>query len=517
MTHPTIEAIRPALLLGSNAALAIGLCASQSVAAQDRPDFQSPTHCGQVWDVSTYGPPGRNHAPDPDSLDFAMRDGDGRNISRDQPVLASAAGVVRIDRTLGNGLRYIMIDHAGDWRTHYLHVAEEEGQPRLAEGRRVAMGEVIGRTSDTGSSTLHIHYTQVRGVTLDQEGLDEAGFWDKMGDGEAVRAVFDGTPVDTYQADTSSWGRWGDDNAEDIRSHNCPGNRFLSWREGGKRFFLRYRPTNGRIRINRFDTVSGTETTQTLQADWGQGWTSFIDFLPNGSNRRHIMGYNFATGAVGFWEIVPGAATITKLNEVQVYAGWTHMEKLKIADQDHLISYDSRYGHFNVDRINRAFTGFESALKTNLGKGYTQIVPYWEGNDRYLLLYKGSTGAVRIVRLTRSGTEVDATTTWSATRASGWTHMTTLPRGGKMYLFGYRSDTGKAKLWELQAGGSGLTSVRDLNWSSDYSTITPFSQGGAGHLLVQKIGDGTTKTVRLKNDLSGFRTVMNGSWATGWR
>jgi len=499
------------------AALCALICAPQTAASQVQPDFQSPTLCGQVWDVSTYGPPVGNHAPDSDSLDFAIRDSDGANISRDQPVLASAAGVVQIDRTLGNGLRYLMVDHTNDWRTHYLHIAKEEGQPRLNEGRRVAMGEVIGRASDSGSATVHVHYTQVRNVGLDTAELEAAGFWDTMNDGEAVRAIFDGVEADTHQGDTSTWGKWGDSDAEEIRSHNCPGNRFLTWKENGVRYILRYRASNGRIRINRFDQPVGKETTQTIQRNWGKNWTNFVDFLPDGSSRRHVMGYNFATGAVSFWEIALGGENATLVNDVEIYAGWTHMEKLKIAGSDHLISYDSRYGHFNIDQINSAFTGFIAARKTNIGKGYTQLVPYWEGDDRYLVLYKGGSGAVRILRLTRVGSEVEVETTWNATWAEGWTHMTTLPRGGKMYLFGYRSDTGRAKLWEFAPAGGGLSAVRDLTWSADYTTITPFAHNDVGHLLIQKISDGTTKSLRLKSDLSGFKTLMTRDWASGWR
>ncbi|MDJ0642676.1 MAG: M23 family metallopeptidase [Erythrobacter sp.] len=503
----------PIFFAVGHTALAAFALTPAALLAQDRPDFQSPTHCGQVWDITTY----TTHKPDPDSLDFAMRRDDGFNISRNQPVLASAAGVVQVDQTLPNGLRYVMLDHGGDWRTHYLHIEDEEGQPRLSKGRKVAIGEVIGRTSDSGSSTLHTHYTQVENTALDQAGLDAAGFWAKLNDGDAVRARFDGSAVATHQADTDSWGHWSDDSAEKLVSRNCPGNRFLSWKENGKRFILRYRPANGRVRINRFDQPVGQQTTQTAESDWGHGWNNFIEFLPTGSNHRHILAYNFATGAVGFWEIVPGAATINKINEVQIYAGWTHMEKIQIAGRDHLISYDSRYGHFNVDRINSSFTGFDSALKTNIGKGYTHFAPYWEGNNRYLVAYKGGSGTIRILRLTRSGSDVRVSTTWNASRANGWTHLATLPRGGKMYLFGYRSDTGKAKLWELEQGGTGLTAVRNLNWSSDYSSITPFAHNGVGHLLVQKIKDGSTKSVRLKSDLSGFRTVMDENWAAGWR
>ena len=64
-----------------------------------------------------------------------------------------------------------------------------------------------------------------------------------------------------------------------------------------------------------------------------------------------------------------------------------------------MVSYDSRYGWLNVDDIKPTSDGFISALKTKVGKGFTQIVPYEEGPRRYLLMYKGSTGFMALPQL----------------------------------------------------------------------------------------------------------------------
>jgi hypothetical protein len=62
----------------------------QTAMAGPRPPFQAPFPCGQAWDASTYS----NHKPNPNSVDLAQRDEDGNNLSKGEPVLASADGTV---------------------------------------------------------------------------------------------------------------------------------------------------------------------------------------------------------------------------------------------------------------------------------------------------------------------------------------------------------------------------------------------------------------------------------------
>lgn len=166
--------------------------------AGSRPRFQAPFPCNQTWEASTYD----GHWPDQDSIDLARRDGDGNNISKGEPVLASADGIVMDVFTRSDGENRIYVDHGDGWVTHYIHHDEV---PKVSIGQFVAQGDKIGETSNTGTEAVHIHYTQ-------------------LADGNAVRIQFDGVPIDTHAGNPDAIGSWGTDRAEEITSKNCPRN-----------------------------------------------------------------------------------------------------------------------------------------------------------------------------------------------------------------------------------------------------------------------------------------------------
>ena len=148
------------------ASLAVGLllAAPGAEAAGPRPLFQMPVPCGQTWEASTYeghwdidgsGP----IPPDQDAIDLAQREDDGTNISEGEPALASADGTVIDAYTTGSGEHRVQLDHGGGWTTHYVHL---ESVPPLADGQLVAQGEQIGRISNSGAESMHLHYQQER-------------------------------------------------------------------------------------------------------------------------------------------------------------------------------------------------------------------------------------------------------------------------------------------------------------------------------------------------------------------
>ena len=110
-----------------------------------RPLFQAPFSCNQTWDASTYD----GDWPNQNSIDIARRNADGKNISKGEPVLASAEGIVTDVFTTSGGDNRIYIDHGDGWVTHYIH---HEERPSVAVGQFVAQGEKIGETSNTGAT-----------------------------------------------------------------------------------------------------------------------------------------------------------------------------------------------------------------------------------------------------------------------------------------------------------------------------------------------------------------------------
>lgn len=64
--------------------------ASPAETAGPRPFFQMPVACGQTWEASTYD----GHWPDQDSIDLGQWSAAEANVSKGEPVLASADGTV---------------------------------------------------------------------------------------------------------------------------------------------------------------------------------------------------------------------------------------------------------------------------------------------------------------------------------------------------------------------------------------------------------------------------------------
>lgn len=84
------------------------------------------------------------------------------------PVQASAAGTVRIAGWVGGYGNYVCIDHGGGLSTCYGH----NSRLGVSVGQRVAKGQVIAASGNTGNSTgPHIHFeTRVGGVQRDPMG-----------------------------------------------------------------------------------------------------------------------------------------------------------------------------------------------------------------------------------------------------------------------------------------------------------------------------------------------------------
>jgi murein DD-endopeptidase MepM/ murein hydrolase activator NlpD len=128
--------------------------ASPAEVAGRRPFFQMPVACGQTWEASTYD----GHWPDQDSIDLGQWSTADSNVSKGEPVLASADGTVLDVFTNSSGDIRVYLDHGGGWVTHYIHL---EQVPPLSKGQKVAQGEQIGRVGNSGTEAYHLHYSQL--------------------------------------------------------------------------------------------------------------------------------------------------------------------------------------------------------------------------------------------------------------------------------------------------------------------------------------------------------------------
>jgi LPXTG-motif cell wall-anchored protein len=173
------------------AALAVG---SLPAGAQERPDFQLPFPCGQVWRLDSWG-----HAP---ALDM-VREPDQEGTEGALLVAAAAGEIVESERH-DNAGNMIQIDHGGGWFTTYLHLESRA----VDVGDEVAQGDeigAVGRDGPTANDHPHLHFE----LAVDEDG-DGSASWGFSGS-ERVRPWFDG--VEYGQANSRTW--------RDVESANC--------------------------------------------------------------------------------------------------------------------------------------------------------------------------------------------------------------------------------------------------------------------------------------------------------
>jgi hypothetical protein len=488
----TLTRIAVAALGGYVAATALLMSTPDSHAAGARPLFQAPFACGQVWEASTYD----GHWPDQDSIDLAERDGNNKVISDGQPVLASAAGVVKEVFVSSGGDNRVYIDHGDGWVTHYIHVEIDPKKPMFV-GRKVAQGEYIARTSNTGADEVHLHYSQVA-------------------DGKAVGIKFNGSSIKTHAGNADSYNTWGTGKAEKIISLNCAGNSFMGWYDSGTRYNLIYKPGYGDTKIVKMDG-NGEAANSTWSGKWSRGWTHFTPFYSKTGGHPHAVLYKHATGKVSFIRMNLNGKGITNLKSGTWWKGWTHFVPFARGGQPYFLAYDSVHGHVNIDRIKTTNDGSTSVFQTTWGEGRTQIVPFELGPSQYMLLYEGGSGKAKVVRIDGSGDNISVASIWSGNWSAGYTTIVPVDHEGAQYLLAYKAGTGAAKIIKPKSGGQGVTTTASMNWSKPWTALSAFSKGGKGRLLIYKIGTGQVKTIKFKSGGTGIDTVWNKTWTWGWK
>jgi len=502
-------------------------------ALAERPAFQAPFSCGQKWQAWTYDIPDnpttttkdeeKRHGPF--AIDSVQRDGDGSVIGDRQPIRASAAGKIAFDYTWPDtdkeGERWIFVDHDDGWRTHYVHLADEPDRAPLKPGRKIAMGEILGFTSNSGTSGIHLHYSQRKNISHDAAKLQQLAADGKWGsvlrDGEEVRIRFNGKKIETYLANLDVVNTGSGSVPEDIWSINCPAGRFVQWFDNGRNMMLRYNPANGDMRINEIHPT-GSDNPLRHSAKWDKTWNTLVPFYSATNGQAHVIRYNFATGDTDFFRVSIGGTGLTPTGSVRKYSGWTDIVPLTLGGKPHAVFYDSRYGWLNVDQVNVTGSGFVSRLKTKVKSGYTHLVPYEEGPGRYVLMYKAGSGRMAIQKLTRaSDGSVQRKAVWSKKLRADWTHLSLLMHQGASYVLGYDSVTGDARIWKIKSNGAGLKGVARLDWQPGWTSITPYRDDGRAYALLYRASDGLSRKIRLKADATGFKHQISENWATGYR
>ena len=80
----------------------------------------------------------------------------------------------------------------------------------------------------------------------------------------------------------------------------------------------------------------------------------------------------------------------------------------------------------------------------------------------------------------------------------------------------YKSTTGLAAFSKIKAGGQGIQSLDTATWAKSWTTFSPFTLAGKGHVLTYKTGTGQIGIDKLNAGGSGISSVWSGWWTLGW-
>ncbi|TCS93952.1 M23 family metallopeptidase [Hazenella coriacea] len=223
------------------------------------PSHKMPVPCNETWRVATWT--GHNPANAAD-LNWGSGDDD-----LGKPVLASAAGTVKLVRDLGNTSygKYIIIDHGGGYETLYAHLKAF----KVSQGQTVSQGQQIGEVGKSGTSSAHLHYEQRSG-------------------GSVVKIVLEGKAL-AYPS------------AVNIKSTNCGGTQ-----DGYP----------GRVQTNgaNLNVRSGPGTTYDIVGSLANGTSVTISCQTYGEYVDGYYGRSNLWNKIGSGKFIPDAYTYTGSN-----------------------------------------------------------------------------------------------------------------------------------------------------------------------------------------------------------
>jgi hypothetical protein len=183
----------------------------------------------------------------------------------------------------------------------------------------------------------------------------------------------------------------------------------------------------------------------------------------------------------------------------------------------YVLLYKPSTGLVKVQRVDPDGTG-----TTNVYGGYwkqriTHLVPFTlSGGQQHLFTYQSSTGEVQFHRINGQGegTTVLSTGQWG----KGWTKFAPFTLGGKPYFIAYNSLYGYANIDKVNAEGSGSTKIYGSTWTTGWTHLEPFIVGGKPYVLLYKAGTGEVEVNKLTGSGNNvaLTEVWSSLWTTGW-
>jgi hypothetical protein len=157
---------------------------------------------------------------------------------------------------------------------------------------------------------------------------------------------------------------------------------------------------------------------------------------------------------------------------------------------------------------------YNGLWRSDWSEGWTSLVPMALGTDVFVLLYKKSGGAAKIVKIKPDGQGV--TGVWEGDWSDGWTSFMPFVLNGKPHFLSYKTGNGSLHISRLNSGGAGVTKVGDMSWGTGWDIIMPFQLNGAPHYLAYKWDTGKVAIGGIESDGSDTPGIWSSEWAENW-
>lgn len=162
----------------------------------------------------------------------------------------------------------------------------------------------------------------------------------------------------------------------------------------------------------------------------------------------------------------------------------------------------SRYGDANAEKI------------TSLNFPNNKFMGWKQGGNRYKLIYKASTGLVKIVKIDSDGK--GTTTTWEGQWSTNWTHFIPFKSSnGTPHAILYKSSTGTVTYLRLINGGGGVINLSWKTWYAGWTDFAPFKKNGDWYFLAYDSIYGYANIDRINSSNDGSTSVYQKNWTKG--
>jgi len=293
--------------------------------------------------------------------------------------------------------------------------------------------------------------------------------------------------------------------------------------------------------------VSNLNATGLVRLIWRAAQTRYIQVVPDYQPLDGICWSSHTGMSAGRQEVKldPNAGVGVIMHEFLHALGVSHEHKRP--DRDDFVGVNYRVmnisrradfdkaaapaavivGPYDLDSIMHirdvAASGAIGAIRDNRdwSSDWTTALPYARGPQACLLLYKRSSGLLRLHTLAANGTvgpmfEESALPPGTGAIGDDWTSIKHYRIGSSDYLFFLRKSTGEMMVHGVGYNGGLGQRIQFADWSSDWTSAEPFTTPNGTFLFLLKTSDGKVHVNRIEDDGSIGPIVDQRNFGAGW-